>query len=110
MVPGIDTVLGSHLPEELRVVILSDTPKVGRRLWHPEHPLCHTDRVLRRTPRNILNLVVLLELRVQGLVLLLRENLVAELELVLVKERLVDNRADIEQGVSATKFGTRYSR
>mmetsp|Transcript_13358 Transcript_13358/g.38736 ORF Transcript_13358/g.38736 Transcript_13358/m.38736 type:complete len:203 (-) Transcript_13358:194-802(-) len=108
VISGVDTVLGSHLPEEVRVVVLADRPKVGRRLWHPEHPLRHADRVLRRATRNILHLVILLELRVQGLVLLLGQNLVAELELVLVKERLVDDGADIEQGVSHAQQSVLY--
>ena len=83
-------------------MVLTDRSKVRGRIRHLKHPLGDANGVLGGTSGDVLDLVVLLELGVEGLVLVLGENLVAELELVLVEERLVNDSADVEQGVSTS--------
>ena len=71
--------LGGGL-ELLAEGVLANAADEGGRARHAAHPLRHADRVLRRTARNVLDLVRLGELSVEWLVLVLGEDGIVELD------------------------------
>mmetsp|Transcript_97997 Transcript_97997/g.261624 ORF Transcript_97997/g.261624 Transcript_97997/m.261624 type:complete len:360 (+) Transcript_97997:76-1155(+) len=104
----IHAILLAHLPHLLRIVILADAPHVCGSPRPLRQPLCNSDGILGRPSSNVHHVRLGSQIRVQRLVLVLRQNRIIRLQIILLQQLVVHIGGHIQQGVAHTKQHLRH--